>query len=185
LGNIGRDIAHLAAPFGLRCVAADPYVSARDAHVAGAELVPLEELLAGSDFVCLTCPLSDETRHLIDERRLALMRTDAYLINVARGPIVDHAALTQSLVEGRLAGAALDVFEQEPLDPGDRLLELDSVIVAPHAIGHTDELFRDCGRSSFGAVKALAHGTMPEHIVNSEVLESPLLAGKIAEVQRR
>jgi phosphoglycerate dehydrogenase-like enzyme len=184
LGNIGRDIVELATPFGLRCVAADPYVTEVDARAAGAKLMSLEQLLGESDFVCLTCPLSDETRHLIDEHRLSLMRPDAYLINVARGPIVDHAALTASLVNCRLAGAALDVFEQEPLDPGDRLLELDSVIVAPHAIGHTDELFRDCGRSSFGAVRAMASGNTPDHVVNREVLHGPEFARKLGEVLR-
>jgi len=183
LGNIGRDIVELATPFGLRCVAADPYVTPEEAAAAGATLVSLEQLLADSDFVCLACPLSPETRHLIDETRLELMRPDSYLINVARGPIVDHAALTAALVEGRVAGAALDVFEQEPLDPDDRLLQLDSVIVAPHAIGHTDELFRDCGRSSFAAVKAMASGTPPEHVVNREVLESPALVRKLTEAR--
>jgi D-3-phosphoglycerate dehydrogenase len=128
--------------------------------------VPLEELLASSDFVCVTCPLTSETRHLIGKPQFGQMRPSAYLINVARGPIVDHEALVTALIQRRIAGAALDVFEREPLPSDDPLLALDSVIVTPHAIGHTDQMFRDCGRSAFAAVAAVAAGEVPDHVVN-------------------
>ena len=99
----------------MRRLAADPYASAEQAAGSGAELVDLETLLATADFVCVTCPLTPETHHLVDAARLGLMKKSAYLVNIARGPVVDESALVAALQEGRLAGAALDVFEQEPL----------------------------------------------------------------------
>jgi phosphoglycerate dehydrogenase-like enzyme len=179
-GGIGQDLVGLAAPFGLVCIATDPFVSDAAAAELGVRLVDLEELLRTSDFVCLSCPLTDETRHLINQERLGLMRPEAYLINVARGPIVDHAALTAALIHGRIAGAALDVFEPEPPAADDPLLALDTVILAPHAIGHTDELFRDCGRSAFESALAVSAGQVPEHVVNPDVLKSAALAEKLA-----
>lgn len=180
LGGIGQDLAVLAAPFGLACVAHDPFVSDSTAAELGVRLVGLDELLKTADFVCLACPLTEETRHLINEESLALMRSDAYLINVARGPIVDQDSLATALIEGRIAGAALDVFESEPPAAGDPLLLLDNVILAPHAIGHTDELFRDCGRSAFESALAVAGGHIPDFVVNPEVLKSQELRLKLA-----
>jgi phosphoglycerate dehydrogenase-like enzyme len=167
-GGIGQETARLAQPFGLTCITADPYVGADAVAHAGVRLVPLDELLATSDFVCVTCPLTPETHHLIGAEQLALMRASAYLINVARGPIVDHEALVACLTQRQIAGAALDVFEREPLPPNDPLLALDSVILTPHAIGHTDEMLRDCGRGAFAAVAAVAAGEVPEHVVNQK-----------------
>src|SRR5262245_62720892 len=148
LGNIGREVFALAAPFGMRHLAHDPYADPAGAAAAGAELVGLEALLRESDFVCLCCALTPATRHLIDARRLALMKPTAYLVNVARGPVVDQAALTEALRQGRLQGAGLDVFEREPIDPADPLLRLDNVILAPHALCWTDECFRGNGVSA-------------------------------------
>ncbi|HEX9246108.1 MAG TPA: NAD(P)-dependent oxidoreductase, partial [bacterium] len=104
LGNIGREVCRLARPFGLRLIAHDPYVDRDAAASVGAELVGLDDLLRAADFVCICAALTDDSRHLIDARRLALMKPTAYLINVARGPIVDQAALTQALRAGRLQG---------------------------------------------------------------------------------
>jgi phosphoglycerate dehydrogenase-like enzyme len=132
LGNVGRELCVLAAPFELRLIAADPYVA--DAP-AGVELVELEELLRRSDFVVCLCPLTDETRGLLDARRLALLRPSAFLVNVARGPIVDQRALTEALRERRLAGAALDVFEQEPLPARHPLWTTPGVLITPHTAG--------------------------------------------------
>ena len=101
LGNIGREICTLAQPFGIRCVAADPFVNAAQARAAGAELVELDQLLQRADYVCICCALTDQTHHLIGERELSLMKESAYLINTARGPIVDQQALTRALQRGR------------------------------------------------------------------------------------
>jgi phosphoglycerate dehydrogenase-like enzyme len=170
LGNIGREILKLTAPLEMRNLAYDPYLPA-DKAPAGPELVTLERLAAESDFVCVCCALTPETHHLLDARFLARMRSTAFLVNVARGPIVDERALIATLAERRIAGAALDVFEIEPIEPGNRLLELDNVILAPHAIGWTDELFRGIGRSACRGVLDVAAGKPPKDVVNRGALE--------------
>ena len=132
LGKIGTATARRARAFGMRIA----YAGRRRADAAleeelGATMLELDELLAAADVVSIHCPLSDETRHLIDARRLALMKPTAYLVNTARGPIVDEAALTAALRAGAIAGAGLDVFEREPaVEPG--LLELENVVLLPH-----------------------------------------------------
>jgi glyoxylate reductase len=133
LGQIGFATARRARAFGMEIVytmrtAADPEL---EAELGGARRLTLDELLAESDVVTIHVPLSDETRHLIDAGRLAAMRSSAYLVNTARGPVVDEAALAAALEAGEIAGAALDVFEHEPkVDPG--LLPLDNVVLLPH-----------------------------------------------------
>ena len=174
-GNIGREIALLAQPFGLRLLAADPFASASEATSLGVTLLPLDDLLGQADFVCVCCALTEETRHLLDARRLERMRPSAFLINVARGGVVDQPALTEALRERRIAGAALDVFEQEPIAASDPLLELDNVIVAPHAICWTDELFRGNGRSACQSILDVAAGQTPRYVVNRDVLAQPQL----------
>ena len=120
LGRIGRAVARRAAGFDMNVI-----------HT-GRDGVPLLRLLAESDFVSLHCPLTPETRHLIDATALAEMRPTAILINTARGPIVDQAALREALINGQIAGAALDVTDPEPLAPDDPLLSAPNLIVAPH-----------------------------------------------------
>ncbi|HKG03469.1 MAG TPA: D-glycerate dehydrogenase [Conexibacter sp.] len=133
LGEIGRATARRARAFGMEIA----YFSRRhvspevEEELGGAGHVPLQELLATADVVSLHCPLTDETRHLIDADALKLMRPEAYLVNTARGPVVDEAALVEALRDGTIRGAGLDVFEQEPqVHPG--LLELDNVVLIPH-----------------------------------------------------
>ncbi len=181
LGNIGRELLRLAAPLEMRHVAFDPFLAADAARAAGAELLDLETLLAESDFVCICCSLSPETHRLINAERIACMKPTAFLINVARGPIVDQAALTMALVDRRIAGAALDVFEREPIDPNDLLLKLDNVIVAPHAICWTDELFRGIGDSACRSILEVAAGRVPQEVVNRDAITKP---GLIAKLQR-
>jgi D-3-phosphoglycerate dehydrogenase len=172
-GNIGREIFTLARPFGLRHLAFDPYASAEAAATIGAELVDLDTLLRASDFVCICCALTKETFHLIDAQRLALMKPTSFLINVARGPIVDQNALTTALRERRIQGAAIDVFEEEPVDPREEILIFDNVIVTPHGICWTDECFLGNGRSACEAILDTAVGRIPRHIVNRAALEHP------------
>jgi D-3-phosphoglycerate dehydrogenase len=135
--------------------------------------VPLEKLLEEADFVCVCCNLNDETHHLINAPRLAMMKRSAYLVNVARGPIVDQQALTTCLKEGQIAGAGLDVFEQEPIDPHDPLLKLDNVVLSPHALCWTDECFLGNGRSACQSIVDVAAGRVPQHAVNRAALEHP------------
>lgn len=184
LGNIGRELFRLAAPLEMRHVAFDPYVSGENAAAAGVELVALDSLLAEADFVVVCCALTADTLHLIGRERLRLMKPTSYLINIARGPIVDQAALTEALVERGIAGAALDVFETEPVPDDDPLLQLDHVIVAPHAIAWTDELFLGNGRAACQSILDVAEGRLPGHIVNRQVLETPALAAKLGRYRR-
>jgi D-3-phosphoglycerate dehydrogenase len=180
LGNIGREILTMARPFEMRHLAFDPYATDAAATEVGAKLTGLDELLAESDFVCLSCALTETTRHLLNAERLAKMKPTSYLINVARGPIVDQAALTHVLQQGLIAGAGLDVFEHEPIDPHDPLLELDNVILAPHAICWTDELFLGNGRAACQSILDVAHGREPKHVVNRAVLQQSVFREKLA-----
>lgn len=140
-GRIAREAARRLEPFGVRFLAYDPYLG----HpVDGTGLVPLDELLAGSDLVSVHAALTPESRHLLDANAFARMKRGAFLINVARGPLVDEAALVSALTSGHLAGAALDVFEEEP--PMNReLLEHPRVIVTPHIGASTSEAQRRAG----------------------------------------
>ena len=185
LGNIGGEIARLCSPFGMTLVAADPFADAEAAAGLGVRLAPLPELLDEADFVLVCCALTAETRHLIGPAELERMKPTAHLINVARGPIVDQAALTAALREGAVAGAALDVFEEEPVDPRDPLLEQDNVIVAPHSLAWTDESFRLMGESAFAGILAVSEGRAPEHVVNAEVLETETFQAKLDACARR
>lgn len=179
-GNIGRDISTVARPLDMRHLAHDPFASPEQAAEMGVTLLGLEDVLRQSDFVILCCALVPETRRLMNAERLGLMKPSAYLINVARGPIVDQADLTSALTEGRIAGAALDVFEQEPIDPNDPLLSLDNVILSPHAICWTDELFLGNGREACRSILDVAAGRVPRHVVNRAVLERPTIQAKLA-----
>jgi (S)-sulfolactate dehydrogenase len=140
-GGIGRLTAELAGALGMETVAYDPYLTAHDPVLAATEtrLVDLDGLLAASDVISLHMPLTAETRNLFDERRIAAMRKGAVLINSARGGIVDEAALAAALRDGHLAGAALDVFENEPLAAGSALAGIPNLVLTPHIAGVTEE----------------------------------------------
>jgi phosphoglycerate dehydrogenase-like enzyme len=147
-GNIAREAIRLLRQFGpARVLAFDPYVASYvDTSQIEVELATLETVLRESDYVLVNCPLNEQTRHLIGARELSLMKPDAFFINTARGPIVDESALVNALQHHSIAGAALDVFEQEPLPAGSPLLSLDNVVLTSHSVGWTEELFRDMGR---------------------------------------
>ncbi|HZQ98361.1 MAG TPA: hydroxyacid dehydrogenase [Chloroflexota bacterium] len=185
LGNIGRDVVNLARPLGMRFLAFDPYLTPEQAAAAGAELVDLETLLRRSDYVTVNCALTPATRHLLNRERLALMKPTAYLINTARGEIVDQQALYEALRDGVIAGAGLDVFEREPVDPSDPILTFDSVIVTPHGICWTDECFLGNGRSCCEAILDVAAGRAPRHVVNRDALERPGVKAKLAAYRER
>ncbi len=141
LGNIGSEVARRAQAFGMRVVAADPVISDERAAQLNVTMRLVDELLAEADFVTLHVPLTAETRHMINARRLAQAKPGLRLLNVARGGIVDERALYDALQDGRVAGAALDVFEQEP--PGESpLLSLPQVITTPHLGASTEEAHR-------------------------------------------
>ena len=185
LGGIGRATVGLLRGFGMKPpLAFDPQLDPRLAVEAGVRLVTLDELLAGADFVSIHCPLNDQTRNLVGRRELARMKPEAYLINTARGGIVNEDALFDALAEHRIAGAALDCFAEEPVTRPHRFGTLDNVLLAPHCIAWTDELFRDIGRSVCQGMLDLSLGKVPRGVVNPEVLESPGFVEKWARCRR-
>ena len=185
LGNIAREFFTLATPLGMRHVAQDPYAPPEPAASLGVELVDLETLLRTSDFVVVSCSLTPETYHLLNADRLALMKPTAYLISTARGPIVDQQALTEALRERRIAGAGIDVYEREPVDPNDPILTLDNVIVTPHALCWTDEWAYLTGRSACEAILDVAAGRVPRYVVNKEAVETPVVQEKLRRYRER
>jgi phosphoglycerate dehydrogenase-like enzyme len=172
IGNIGAEMFRLARPFDMAFIAHDPYASPEVARELGVELVELDEVFRRSDVLAVNCPLSADTRHLVNAPRLALMKRTAFLINTARGPIVDQKALTAVLQDERIAGAGLDVFELEPPPADDPLLRLDNVIVTPHALCWTDQCFAGNGAADVRAVLDVQHGRVPRGVVNRDVLDS-------------
>ena len=173
-GGIARELVRLLSGFGMeRTLIYDPFIDDEAAAAAGVEKVELDDLLKQSDFISIHCPLTDTTTNLITARELALLKPTAYLINTARGGIVDEDALYASLSEGRIAGAALDCFVGEPVTTPSQFSEFDNVILAPHSIAWTHELFRDIGRSVCQSMIDLANGRIPHGVVNPEVFERP------------
>jgi phosphoglycerate dehydrogenase-like enzyme len=180
-GNIGRDLVRLIEPWGMRVLVSTPHPT----DEPGVTYVQLDELLAEADVVVVTCPLKPETYHLLDARRLALMKPTAVLVNVARGAIVDQAALVEALRAGRLAGAGLDVFEQEPVPSGDPILGLPNVVAAPHSLGYTDQLLRGCVDSACASILAVREGRVPQYVANPMVLERPEFRSKLERLEIR
>jgi phosphoglycerate dehydrogenase-like enzyme len=173
LGNIGAEVVGVTSPLGLRYLAHDPFVSDESARELGVELTSLEDLAERSDFLTINVPLSQTTRGLVDAGLLARMRPTAYLINTARGAVVDHDALVRALAQSRIAGAALDVFETEPIAPDDPLLSLDNVILTPHTIAVTDQYLEAITESACRSVAMVGRGQAPTYVVNREVLGRP------------
>jgi phosphoglycerate dehydrogenase-like enzyme len=170
LGNIGAELFRIARPLEMNGIAHDPLADRALAAELGVRLVDLETLFRESDFLTVNCPLNDATRGLVSARLLGLMKPSAYLINTARGPIVDERALHDALANGRLAGAGLDVFEEEPTPASNPLLQLDNVIVTPHGICFTDECMRRLAESAFRAVLEVAGGRTPPYVVNPQAI---------------
>jgi D-3-phosphoglycerate dehydrogenase len=165
-GRIARLLVRKLSGFDLSVLAYDPLLSPEALAESGARPASLEEVLSGSDVVSVHCPLTPDTRHLIGERALGQMKPTAVLLNTARGPVIDEAALARALAEGRIAGAGLDVLEQEPPDPANPLLRLDNVVVTPHLGGYSDEYLETCWRLSLETVVSLARRRRPPSCVN-------------------
>ena len=179
LGGIGQQLVALIGGFGMaQPLACDPYAPDSVFAELGVRRVELDELLEDSDFVSLHCPLTDGTKDLIGTRELELMKPTAFLLNLARGGVVDEDALLYALSNDIIAGAALDCFETEPVTEPHRFGELDNVILAPHSIAWTNELFRDIGRMACQSIVDVASGTRPHGVVNPDVLEKPSFVEK-------
>ena len=182
VGNIGRDFCEIVRPLNMKLMGHDPYIDQPDVEPLGVRLVNLDTLLRESDFVCVNCPLTKETEGLIGERELALMKPTAFLINTARGPIVDERALHSSLASHQIAGAGLDVFESEPTPPDNPILQLDNVIVIPHSICWTDECYSKMETSATQAILDVARGATPQYVVNKEALKHPRLRDRLDQL---
>jgi phosphoglycerate dehydrogenase-like enzyme len=179
LGSTARELVGLLRPFETEVIAYDPYCAPDAAAALDVRLVDLDTVMAQADAVIVMAALTEETRHLIDARRLARMKPSAVLINVARGPIVDERAVTEALIERRIAGAGLDVLETEPPAADNPLLTLDNVVLSPHALAWTDEMSAGNGSSAVRAILAVAQGHVPEYVVNRDVLHRPGLKERL------
>jgi len=168
LGKIARAVAKKASGFGFKIIAYDPYVSKVN---DGIELVEFSKLLPDSDFVSIHVPLTDETRHSFGENELKAMKKTAYLINTARGPIVDEKDLYKALKNRWIAGAALDVMEKEPPDWENSLLKLDNLIITPHISFYSEESYVELKTKAAKAVLSVLKGELPPAFVNPQAVE--------------
>ena len=171
VGNIGGEAYRLLAPLDMVHIAFDPYMKPDEAARLRVRLTDKDTVLRESDFVFINMPLTPETRGMVGDREIGLMKPTAFLINTSRGPIVQEKAIYAALAGRTIAGAALDVFEQEPIAPDNPLLKLDNVIVTPHSICWTDEFFRNNAESAFRSVVAVSRGETPTFVVNRDVLK--------------
>ena len=169
LGNIGRKVAEKISGFKVKLFAYDPYVDKKIAQQINVELVDLETLLKESDVVTIHTALTRETKHMIGENELKLMKKTAFIINTARGAIIDEKALIKALKEGWIAGAALDVFEEEPPNPDNPLLKMDNVLVTPHFASCTFEAYQREAIMAAEEVLRVLKGEPPKFIANPEV----------------
>jgi len=168
-GRIPRLVARRLQGWDLTCLAHDPFVSADVMAHAGVRAASLDEVLSTADFVLVHCPLTAATHHLVGERELRLMKPEAILVNTARGPVIDEAALIRALNNGWIAGAGLDVFEREPVDGQNPLLQMENVVLTAHIAALSDEYLPNCWRLSVETAIALARGYWPASYVNPGV----------------
>ena len=172
-GRIGQAVATKARAFGMNVLASDPFIDSSTAESVGGSLVELEQLLGESDFVSLHAPLSDETRNMIGRDELAAMKREAFLINAARGPLIDEEALYHALANGVIAGAGLDVMVDNVPSQEHPLLALENVIITPHVAFFSQESTLELEQRAAAEVVKVMHGEMPDNLVNSAVLQHP------------
>lgn len=174
LGNIARELFRMARGFEMKHIAYDPFVDPAAAAESGVELVDLQTLCERADFLTVNCLLTQETFRLISEPQLRAMKPTAFLINTARGGIVDEQALIRALQEGWIRGAGLDVFEEEPFRNADSpLLGMDNVVLTPHSLCWTEEMYEGLWRETTNAIIRASQGLPPDSVVNREVLTRP------------
>ena len=172
-GRIGRAVAAKALTFGMEVLASDPFVSAESAAESGARLVDVETLLRESDFVTLHSPLTPETTNLIGRDELEMMKPESFLINAARGPLIDEEALYEALTTGQIAGAGVDVMVDAEPPPDNPLVQLDNFLVTPHVAFFSQESTLELEERAAGEVARVLKGEMPDNLVNPGVLSHP------------
>jgi len=183
VGSIGHEVFKLALPFEMEYIAYDPYITAEAVADVKVKMVDLDTVLAESDFLSINCPLTEGTRGMIGERELRNMKKTAFLINAARGPIIEEKALIRALKERWIKGAGLDVFDQEPVAVDNPLLKMENVIVSPHFLCHTDEHFINMAYEWKEQVHNILNSKIPEKLVNREVWETPKLKAKLKRLR--
>jgi D-3-phosphoglycerate dehydrogenase len=166
IGQIGGRVARLAKAFGMKVCAHDPGLTAKDIRTTGAKPMTLEALLAASDYLSLHAPHIPATHHLIDRKAIAKMKKGAFLINAARGPLVDEAALARALKSGRLGGAALDVLEGEPPDPKSAIFDAPNILLTPHMAGSTGECLDAIAGTAAADIARFLQDKRPKYRVN-------------------
>ena len=172
LGRIGSRVAQISKAIGIKVMTYDPHIPKERAKEIGARLVDLQTLLRESDIVSIHCPLSKETYHMIGERELSLMKKTAFLINLSRGAVVDEEALYRFLKDGKIAGAGLDVWEREPVQPSNPLVNLPNVVATPHYLCLTWESFVRKARMTQDAVLKILSSKRPKYVVNPSIYDS-------------
>ena len=184
-GNIGAEIVKLAKVFDMNFIAFDPYADKKKLEDLGVKVCEINEVFKNSDILSINCALTEETKHIVNEERLSLMKKSSYLINTSRGPVVDQNALYNILSENKIAGAGLDVFETEPLEMDDKILKLDNTILAPHSLCWTDQMFYQCGKDDIDAAKDVMEGKIPKNIVNKEILKNENWIVKLQSYEKK
>lgn len=172
LGRIASAIARKMAAFDLHIIAYDPFVSLEQAAALGVTLVDFETLVRTSDYISIHCPATEENRHMMNDETFAMMKPTAYLINAARGSIVDEAALIRALKAGRIAGAGLDVLEKEPIDANSELLTMDNVIITSHFGGYSEEAILSLQVKATQEAVNILSGNPPFHAVNGRAVDA-------------
>jgi D-3-phosphoglycerate dehydrogenase len=175
LGRVGVEVAARMKAFGMQILAYDPFVTEVKANQLGIKLATLEEVLRKSDFITIHTPLTSETRNLIDEDEFKIMKPGVRIVNCARGGIVNEAALAKAVVEGRVAGAAIDVFTKEP-PVGNPILEQERIITTPHLGASTAEAQINVAIAVADQILAIAHGSMPSNAINMPAISAETLA---------
>ena len=171
LGAIGAAVARRATGFGMRIVYSSRMRKEEVEAATGAQMVPMEQLLREADFVCLTTALTNETRGLIGARELGMMKQSAILVNTARGGVVDQRALAEALKQGQIAGAGIDVYEKEPIEPNDPLLDCETAVLVPHIGSATHATRARMSRVASENIVAVLKGERPKFLVNPEAWE--------------
>ena len=180
LGHSGRELVRLAAPFAMTVLAYSPHADPAEARSLGVELVGLDDLFRRADYVSVHARPRPENRQLIGKAQFALMKPTAFFVNIARGELVDEGALVEVLTSRQIAGAALDVFEHEPLPADHPLIGLDNVILTPHWSASTRDVWQATGQAMVAGMLRASRGEIPENVVNRDVLDRPRFQKKLA-----
>jgi D-3-phosphoglycerate dehydrogenase len=175
LGKVGRALVGRAKAFGMKVKAYDPYIDEKVAEDLGVKLLDLDKILTISDYVSIHVPLLPQTQNMIDEKELKKMKKTAYLLNVARGPIVNEKALCKALKKGWIAGAGIDVYEVEPPDPENPLFKLENIVLTPHIAWYTEDALHRLEMSAVNEAVRLLKGKTPKNLVNEKIFSQQFI----------